>query len=180
MKLVLRTQGVVKVSDNVKEHINLQMESLDKLFTGKENVTLNVLCIEKNHHYKTELTISLKQIVLRSECNGDTLYASIDQAFDKIEQQLIKYKRKLNDLIKKREGVSEYFVNQTLPEPSPINEQLVRIKKVDLSEISVDEAITQMELVDHDFFMFKNEETHDVAVVYKRATGGYGLLEVNK
>lgn len=177
MKIFIRTKGSVKMSDAAKEHINNQVMELDKLFNESEHVNVNVLCEEKNSKFKTEITITLRHIILRSECKGDTLYAAINQAVDKIEQQLIRYKKKVNAFIKKREGISQYFVekvNEPVEEPKA---QDIRIKKIDLIEMSVDEAITQMELLDHEFYMFRNEETHMIAVVYKRNNGGYGLLE---
>lgn len=178
MKLAIRTQGNVKFSENVRNHVNDELATIDKLFDEREDITLNLFCSEKDDKYKTELTIRHKQIVLRAECNGDTLYAAIDQAIDKLEQQIIKYKKRLISNGKKRESIKDIDSTDFIPEE--VNTLLVRTKKVDLLEMSPDEAINQMELVDHDFFLFKNIDTHECAVVYKRKTGGYGLLEPNK
>ena len=176
MKINIRTQGTIKMSDAVKEHITQQVMELDKLFNESEHINVNVLCAEKNEKNVTEITIVLKQVILRAECKGDTLYAAINQAVDKIEQQLIRYKKKVNAFIKKREGVALAFAaNEEKEEVQKAD--TIRVKKIDLTEMSVDEAITQMELLDHEFYMFKNEETHSSAVVYKRNSGGYGLIE---
>ena len=177
MKINIRTKGSVKMSDNVKEHITKQVMELDKLFNESEHINVNVLCAEKGGKSSTEITIVLKHVILRAECKGDTLYASINQAVDKIEQQLIRYKKKVNAFIKKRDGVSQYFSVDEETEDQVQKQDTIRVKKIDLMEMSVDEAITQMELLDHDFYMFKNEETHAPAVVYKRNSGGYGLIE---
>ena len=176
MKINIRTQGTIKMSDAVKEHITQQVMELDKLFNESEHINVNVLCAEKNEKNVTEITIVLKQVILRAECKGDTLYAAINQAVDKIEQQLILYKKKVNAFIKKREGVALAFAVSEEKEESQKTDT-IRVKKIDLTEMSVDEAITQMELLDHEFYMFKNEETHSSAVVYKRNSGGYGLIE---
>ena len=175
MKINIRTKGDIKVSDSVREYISNQLSNLKKMFNENNNVNVNILCVEKDRKYTCEITINLKQIILRSECNGDTLYAAINLACDKIEQQFIKHKRKVNAYIKKREGISEYFAE----DPSDVDEEqdVVRIKKINMTEMSVDEAITQMELTNHDFFLFTNEETHKPEVVYKRDTGGYGVIE---
>ena len=176
MKINIRTQGTIKMSDAVKEHITQQVMELEKLFNESEHINVNVLCAEKNEKNVTEITIVLKQVILRAECKGDTLYAAINQAVDKIEQQLIRYKKKVNAFIKKREGVAFAFAaNEEKEEEHKAD--TIRVKKIDLTEMSVDEAITQMELLDHEFYMFKNEETHAPAVVYKRNSGGYGLIE---
>ena len=176
MKINIRTQGTIKMSDAVKEHITQQVLGLEKLFNESEHINVNVLCAEKNEKNVTEITIVLKQVILRAECKGDTLYAAINQAVDKIEQQLIRYKKKVNAFIKKREGVALAFAaNEEKEEEQKAD--TIRVKKIDLTEMSVDEAITQMELLDHEFYMFKNEETHAPAVVYKRNSGGYGLIE---
>ena len=176
MKINIRTQGTIKMSDAVKEHITQQVMELDKLFNESEHINVNVLCAEKNEKNVTEITIVLKQVILRAECKGDTLYAAINQAVDKIEQQLIRYKKKVNAFIKKREGVALAFASNEEKEEVQ-KADTIRVKKIDLTEMSVDEAITQMELLDHEFYMFKNEETHTPAVVYKRNSGGYGLIE---
>ena len=86
--------------------------------------------------------------------------------------------KKLNALIKKREGVSMYFQEQVEENDKQVEKQeTIRVKQVELMAMSVDEAITQMELLDHAFYLFRNEENNKVAVVYKRDNGGYGLLE---
>ena len=178
MKINIRTKGAVKMSDNVKEHITKQVMELDKLFNESEHINVNVLCAEKGGKNSTEITIVLKQVILRAECKGDTLYAAINQAVDKIEQQLIRYKKKLNAFIKKREGVSAYFQEQGEETNETIQkEETIRVKQVELFAMTVDEAITQMELLDHKFYIFKNEKNNNVQVVYKRENGGYGLLE---
>ena len=181
MKINIRTKGSVKMSDNVKDHITNQVMELDKLFNESEHINVNVLCAEKGGKSSTEITIVLKHVILRAECKGDTLYASINQAVDKIEQQLIRYKKKVNAFIKKRDGVSQYFVEkiEEKEQPQPENET-IRVKNVELMAMSIDEAITQMELLDHKFYLFKNEENDRISVVYKRDNGGYGLLEPNE
>lgn len=176
MKITIRTKGQVKMTDTVREHIEKQVMVLDKLFYESEHVNANVLCIEKDEKFKTEITIVLKHIILRSECKGDTLYASINLAADKIEQQLIKYKKKINAIIKKREGIAQYFIDKE-ENSTPQSNDIIKTKKVDIMEMSVDEAITHMEMSDHSFYMFRNEETHCIATVYKREKGGYGLIE---
>ena len=178
MRINIRTKGAVKMSDNVKEHITKQVMELDKLFNESEHVNVNILCAEKGGKNSTEITIVLKQVILRAECVGDTLYAAINQAVDKIEQQLIRYKKKLNAFIKKREGVSMYFQEKQEEQDQQVDKQeTIRVKEVELMAMSVDEAITQMELLDHSFYLFKREDNNKVAVVYKRDNGGYGLLE---
>lgn len=179
MKIIIKSKGSVKMSDAVKEHISEQVGGLEKLFNRSENVTVNVLLAEKNTKFTCEITIVLKHVVLRAECNGDTLYAAIDQSCDKIEQQLIRHKKKVNDIIKKREGISQYFSNiNEAAEEEPVPE--IKVKNLDIMEMSIDEAITEMELSDHEFYMFKNEATHTYAVVYKRKNGGYGLLQARE
>ncbi len=178
MRINIRTKGSVKMSDNVKEHITKQVMELDKLFNESEHINVNVLCAEKGGKNSTEITIVLKQVILRAECIGDTLYAAINQAVDKIEQQLIRYKKKLNAFIKKRDGVSMYFQEKQEEQDMQVDKQeTIRVKQVELMAMNVDEAITQMELLDHTFYLFRNEENNKIAVVYKRDNGGYGLLE---
>ena len=173
MKVNIRGNGQVKLSSTAREDIEAKVLCLDKLFNRSESLTANVLCKGYEKYSVVEITIPMKNIILRAESKGETLYNAVDNAVDKIERQLLRHKKKVNSIIRKREGISEYFSD--LVESS--NEEKVKNKQIELTVMTLEEAITQMELLDHDFYVFINEENHKQTTVYLRADGGYGVIE---
>ena len=175
MKVNIRAKNQVKMSPAVQEYIEGKVGDLEKLFNSSEVVTANVLCKGYEKHTAVEITIPLKHLILRAESKGDTLFMAIDLAGDKIERQLLKHKKKVNTMIKKREGISNYCGE--LVDQQEEKEPVIKNKEIELTEMSIEEAITQMELLDHDFFLFIDEKTHKQTVVYVRHDGGYGVIE---
>ena len=175
MKINIRAKNQVKMSPAVQEYIESKVENLEKLFNRSEVVSANVLCKGYEKYTVVEITIPLKHLILRAESKGDTLFMAIDLAVDKIERQLLKHKKKVNTMIKKREGISNYFGELVGAEPEEKPE--IKNKEIELTEMSLEEAITQMELLDHDFFLFIDENTHKQTLVYVRHDGGYGVIE---
>ena len=109
MKINIRTKNQVKMSPAVQEYIEEKVNDLEKLFNKSEALSANVLCKGYEKYVVVEITIPLKHLILRAESKGDTLFMAIDLAVDKIERQLLKHKKKVNTMIKKREGISNYF-----------------------------------------------------------------------
>ena len=97
------------MSPAVQEYIEEKVNDLEKLFNKSEALSANVLCKGYEKYTVVEITIPLKHLILRAESKGDTLFMAIDLAVDKIERQLLKHKRKVNSMIKKREGIANYF-----------------------------------------------------------------------
>lgn len=178
MKVNIRGKENVKLSQEARGYITSKVEALEKLFNKSENLIANVLCKGYEKYTVVEITIPTKHVIFRSETKGDTLYQAVDRAVDKLEQQVIKHKKKVNSMIKKREGVSAYFTGLVEEEESVEESQVVKTKEIELQVMSIDEAITQLELLDHDFYVFINEATQKVTIVYVRNEGGYGAIEV--
>lgn len=178
MKVNIRGNGQVKLSPAAREDIEAKILSLEKLFNRSESLNANVLCKGYDKYSVVEVTIPMKNIILRAESKGDTLYLAVDDAVEKIERQLLRHKKKVNSIIRKREGVANYFSDLVESSEKEENEQkMIKNKEIELSVMTVDEAITQMELLDHDFYMFINEENHKHTIVYLRQDGGYGVIE---
>lgn len=175
MKINIRTKNQVKMSPAVQEYIEEKVNDLEKLFNKSEALSANVLCKGYEKYVVVEITIPLKHLILRAESKGDTLFMAIDLAVDKIERQLLKHKRKVNSMIKKREGIANYFSD--LEEEQEVQKPEIKQKEVELTEMSQEEAITQMELLDHDFFLYIDDKTHKQTLVYVRHDGGYGVIE---
>lgn len=180
MKVNIRTNESVKMSENVRSYIEEHVLSLEKLFNASEHVVANVLCKGYEKYSVVEITIPLKHVVLRAESKADTLYAAVDLATDKVERQLLRHKQKVNSMIKKRDGVSNYFSQISSNEEKSEPLVVAKTKVIEKDVMSVDEAITQMELSDHDFFAFVNEANYRHTVVYIRKDGSYGLLEIKE
>ncbi|MGM9899683.1 MAG: ribosome hibernation-promoting factor, HPF/YfiA family [Bacilli bacterium] len=179
MKVNIRGNGQVQLSPSARQDITDKVMALDKLFNNSEALVANVLCKGYEKYTVVEITIPMKQIILRAESKGDNLYIAVDNSVDKIERQLLRHKQKVNSFIRKREGIANYFsdlVEKTNEEQANTETQ-IKSKKIDLSVMTVDEAITQMELLDHDFYVFINEENHKQTIVYLRQDGGYGIIE---
>jgi len=162
----------VALTDALKATVEKKMGKLEKYFTGdvEAHITLSV---QKTKQI-VEVTIPFNGMILRAEESTGDMYSSIDNVVEKIEKQIIKHKTKLEKQV--REGAIKFA---ELPKYD-VEEDEIDIKKVkrfSLKPMHVDEAVLQMELLGHDFFVFKNSETDDVNVVYKRKDGGYGLIE---
>ncbi len=177
MKVNIRGNGQVKLSTSAREDIEQKVLSLDKLFSNSEPIVANVLCKGFEKHCVVEITIPTKNIILRAESQGETLYMAVDNAIDKIERQLLRHKKKVNSIIRKREGIANYFSDLVETKDEDTESIKIKNKSIELTVMTVEEAIIQMELLDHDFYTFINEENHKQTIVYLRQDGGYGLIE---
>lgn len=160
-------------SDKLKETIEKKFEKLDKYFSNE--VTGNVMTIKEKGGYKVEATINAKGTIFRAEVKEDDPYEAVDRVIEKLSRQMSKFKTKLQ---KKYKGHKE-FTFAALPEYDEEQEEIhiVKKKKFELTPMTVDEAIVQMELLAHNFFVFLNMETDSVNVVYRRNDRDYGVLE---
>ena len=124
---------------------------------------------------KIEVTIPTKYAILRAEVVDDDLYAAIDLVIDKLEDQIRRQKTRIQK--KNKTSLAKAFVEQEAYEAEEDIEEVVKTKSIVCKEMSLDEAIMKMELLNHDFFIYTDDETQKIAVVYKRNDGGYGLIE---
>ncbi len=162
----------IEVTDALKEYINKRLRKLEKYIDnlGEAQVTLSVV----RGFHRIEVTTPINGMILRGEESTGDMYASIDLVVDKLEKQIEKYKGKLH-----KRGAR--FANN-LKTTAPVNieedgPRLVRTKRFAIKPMAVDEAVLQMNLLGHNFFVFSNAETEQVNVVYKRKDGNYGLIE---
>jgi len=131
--------------------------------------------------HQVEVTIPLTGVLLRAEERASDMYASIDLVAEKLERQIRKHKTRLNRKIRQEGGLKNFFKESPDVESKPFEEdeefELVRTKRFTLKPMDVDEAILQMNMLGHNFFVFANAATDQVNVVYKRNDGKYGLIE---
>ncbi|XMB86964.1 ribosome-associated translation inhibitor RaiA [Mycoplasmatota bacterium WC44] len=170
------------ITGAIGNYATSKMKKLEKFFNYQDELKVRVLCKVYNDHHKVEVTIPSKHFTLRTEVSDIDLYAAIDLSVDKLERQIRKFKTKVNRILKEREGVSEFFkkdLDVEALEKEVLARNLVRNKKLDLSPMTVEEAIDQIEMIDHDFYVFLDSETNKVNVLYVRGDGDYALIETN-
>ena len=166
----------IELTPGLENAVQEKIVKLDKYFN--DSVTAQVtLSVEKLSHI-IEVTIPFNGSVLRAEVEGKNMYNIMDDAVTVIEKQVNKFKNKLRD--KHRASGIDQFAPDFLQESSSDDEEAIKIaktKKFAIKPMSAEEAVLQMELVGHNFFVFFDSETEDVSVVYKRKNGTYGLIE---
>ena len=168
----------VEVSDQIRQYAEDKLAKLDRLVKDPTRVELE-LAVEKNpsisDNHVAEATVWTKGPVLRArEASGD-MKASIDQLVDKLERQVKRYREKKRPRKHDRpDGAAPEPVPLEAPEEGPM---IVKTKQFAVKPMAPDEAVLQLELVGHDFFVFRNAESDEVNVVYRRRDGDYGLIE---
>lgn len=172
MKYLIRGEKV-QVTDSIKDYIEEKLSKMDKYLDNPENVEAKILIKVKGVEQRVEVTIQTKGYFLRAEEAHSDLYAAIDLIIDKLERQFRKYKTKLLDK-SRQENIQDSFDIE-----EAVEEEIVKRKKIYLKPMDEEEAIMQMELLGHTFFVFKNIETDTICVIYKRHDGNYGLIETN-
>lgn len=160
------------VTDALRNTVNKKMSKLEKYF-NKDVEVITTVSVERNRHI-FEVTIPFNGTILRAEEVTEDMYNSVDKAVDILERQIRKHKTKLEK--RHQAGDSIKFENiQVLPEDN--EPKIVRTKKFAVKPMDEEEAVLQMELIGHSFYVFRNGETDEVNVVYKRKDGNYGLIE---
>lgn len=177
MKCQITGKNVV-VTDSIRRAIELKLEKMDKYFVINEEVSANVLIRTYKNSQKIEITIFTKMMDFRVEVKHDDLYAAIDLAIDKLEGQMRKLKTRLDRRHRESLGRAIAFENFEA-ENDDSNDEIVRVKELDLKPMDMEEAITKMEGLGHSFFVYLDDEDEKISVVYRREDGGYGVLQVN-
>jgi putative sigma-54 modulation protein len=178
MNITVSGKNGMAVTDGLRDAVVKKVSKLSKYFTEDTEVR-TVLSVQKNHHI-AEITIPFKGIIFRAEEASDDMYGSIDRVVDKIERQILKHKTKL----KNRFGANESIRFEIPPvyqeakeEEEETSFEIVKTKRFPIKPMSAEEAILQMNLLGHNFFVFTNADTDTINVVYKRKDGKYGLIE---
>ena len=169
------------LTDGIKHAIEEKLGRLDFYLHPETDVKVTVSA--KKARQKVEVTIfPINGPIIRAEDIEENLYAAIDIVYDKLNIQLRKYKKRLQDRHKLNESIrfdAIEDIEETDQSSSEDNLDIVieRTKKFGVKPMSPEEAVLQMQLSEHDFYMFKNSETNDISIVYRRKNGGYGLIE---
>ena len=172
MNLVISGKNL-DITEGLRSAIEEKIGKLERYFTDTTEVHVT-LSTEKNRQ-KIEITIPMKGSIIRAEEVSSDMYVSIDLVEEVIDRQLRKYKNKLIDKEQNAAHLSQSFIEADDFEDEDI--QIIRSKKFAMKPMDPEEACVQMELIGHNFFVFRNSETDEVNVVYKRKGNTYGLIE---
>lgn len=174
MKIIVSGKNV-EVTSALRDTVESKLEKLDKYFNNELEAQAT-LSVEKNRQ-TIEVTIPINGSILRAEESTEDMYSAIDNVVDKLTKQLRRYKNKLEDKNRYKtirfENIPPYKENEKESEESKI----VKTKRFAMKPMDAEEAVLQMELLGHNFYVFSDAETDEVNVVYKRKDGNYGLIE---
>ena len=176
------------ITDAIRNYIEEKIGKLERYFNNVPNATAHVkVKTYQNSATKIEVTIQLKNVTLRAEERHDDLYAGIDLINNKLERQVRKYKTRVN---RKNRKNDEQEAFASLPEEQEAENlqnddndseiEIIRSKNFSLKPMDSEEAVLQMDLLGHDFFIFTDRETDGTSIVYKRKDGKYGLIETTE
>ncbi len=163
----------IEVTEGLKSAIYEKIGKLERYFTPDTEVHVT-LSVEKDRQ-KIEITIPVKGKVIRAEETSSDMYVSIDLVEEIIERQLRRYKNKIIDKKHSGDNFTVEYMDSDYEEDDAIS--IIRTKKFAIKPMDPEEACIQMELLGHNFYVFRNSETNEVNVVYKRKNNTYGLIE---
>lgn len=173
----------IEITPALKQHAEEKVSKLEKYFKGQPLEAHISMEVEKQRHI-VEVTAYMDGIILRGEEETNDMYASIDGVLEKLERQVHKYKTKIHKkLIEQKQEFKEEYKEERTEEllhhdkGDEFEPEIVRTKRFAIKPMDVKEAVMQMDLLGHDFFVFSNANTEEVNVVYKRRDGNYGLIE---
>ena len=182
LKINVRGENI-EVTGSIREYVEKKLTKLEKYFEDTSSSTAHVnLKVYSDKNCKVEVTIPLPYLVLRAEETSPDMYASIDLVTDKLERQIRKHKTKLNRKSREKGFKTFEFVPTADPGEAAAEDkkfEIVRTKSVSLKPMDAEEAILQMDMLGHDFFIYEDAETSGIDIVYRRRDGRYGLIEAS-
>ncbi|MGI6625433.1 MAG: ribosome hibernation-promoting factor, HPF/YfiA family [Limnochordia bacterium] len=166
----------LEITQSLRGYVEKKVAKLEKYLNDNQTFSAEVMLRTERGIHIAEVTMNLSGILLRGEGKTGDMYASIDAAVDRIERQFNKYKAKIGRRVSGPKLGEMAAQAQTTADDAP-EPRIVRTKRFALRPMDVEEAVMQMELLGHDFFVFRDADSGDVSVVYKRRDGNYGLIE---
>ena len=177
----------IEVTDAIREHVEEKVAKLERYFNDVPNTHAHVnIKVRNNKRGKIEITIPMKGLTLRAEEVHDDLYAAIDLVIDKLERQIRKHKTKINRKFREKNPDADFFNVSAFENGKEENDTdnddditIFRSKEFTLKPMDSEEAVLQMNMLGHDFFVFNDRETDGTSIEYRRKDGKYGLIETN-
>lgn len=173
MKYIIRSSKNEN-TEAIKNYIEEKLNKLNKYFENPDEIEASILTKQDGRMQRIEVTIPTPHFTLRNEVSKEDLYAAIDLVSDKLERQIRKNKDKINKKINKV-YIQEFQYD--LEDEYDEETSVVKRKKVELKPIDEEEAIIQMNMLGHSFFVYKDVDTKEICVLYKRQDGNYGVIE---
>ncbi|GAA3185682.1 ribosome hibernation-promoting factor, HPF/YfiA family [Lentilactobacillus kefiri] len=174
----------IEVTQAIRDYVEKRISKLEKYFEKDMKNTAHVnLKVYPDKQAKVEVTIPLPYLTLRAEEMSNDLYASVDLVTDKLERQIRKYKTKVNRKFREKGFKNLEFTpvdDSSSDSDDESKFQVVRTKQLALKPMDNEEAILQMDMLGHDFFIYEDAETSDINIVYRRNDGRYGLIETGE
>ena len=168
----------MEIGERTKEKVSDKLDRAKKLFP--EDAEATVVIKNEKLEYIVEVTIPMSKRVVRAEVSADDMMTAVDKAVDIIERQIVRYKKRLKTQMKKNTALKAEYDAINIPVDDADDDTLYKIeksKKFEIRPMSAEEAVMQMELLGHSFFVFRNDETELINVVYKRKDGSFGLID---
>ncbi len=166
----------ISVTPAMREQIEKKLSTLERFVLIDADTVARVVVRTYPNNQKVEVTIPTRIGQLRTEVEDTDVYAAVNRAVDKLQDQLRRQKTRLEK--NHRDSLAKAFLDEARADEE--EEIPVRTKTIAIEELDLDEAIAQMELSGHDFYVYIDEETKETAVVYRRDQGGYGLIEIER
>ncbi len=173
MKFIISGKNI-NVTDGLRSAVNEKIGKLEKYFT--EDTEIYVTLSTEKERQKIEVTIPMKGNIVRAEQESSDMYVSIDLVEEIIERQLRRYKTRLIEKRQTAVSLNKSFIDEDMEEDDE-EIKIIRTKRFAVKPMDAEEACVQMELLGHNFFVFRNAYTDEVNVVYKRKGNTYGLIE---
>lgn len=167
----------ITVTSAIKDYVNDKMKRLDKYFDKPDEIKANALIKVKNRLQTIEVTVPTSRFTLRAEVSHEDLYAAIDLVIDVLERQIRKNKTRLNNRYKDALE-TDFNLDYEIEEAEEDTNKIVKRKNVEMKPMDEEEALLQLNLLDHDFFVFKNIDEECVSVIYKRKDDNFGIINV--
>ncbi|MCD6449821.1 MAG: ribosome-associated translation inhibitor RaiA [Thermotogaceae bacterium] len=172
----------VQISDAIKNYVKRRFEKIERVLNDGDVTSMEIRIEKDAENYVLKVVMNLKGYILTVEERNTDMYATIDFASDALEKQV----KKLRDKSRARhkagiKGLSETIAGEMVKpeyEPETPEEKITSVKRAPLTLMNVEEAVLQMDVMDHNFMVFKNAETGEVNVLYRKKDGEYGLLEL--
>ena len=175
MQIKMRGEKI-KITPAIDSYVSEKVGKLDKYFENPEEISANILVRIRGIEQIVEVTIPIKNAVIRAEERSKDLYEAIDLVVDKLERQIRKNKTKIQKK-KNKVRLPEFNIDYQIEEKEETKGKIVKEKIIETKPMSREEAILQMELVDHDFYVFKDDKTLETSVVYRRKDGNYVVID---
>ena len=167
-----------EIGERTKEKVSAKLERAAKLFP--QDTTAMVKVSSHKLLYTVEITIQMAKHMVRAEASAEDMMAAVDKAVDIMENQMVRYKGRMRSRVRRNISPKADYEAITIPEPNEEEENAIVIEKskhFEVRPMDAEEAVMQMELIGHSFFVFRNPETDVINVVYKRKDGTFGLIE---